>query len=493
MIFSTVEELEKQITSLLGEKTTENLKKYYDSEFFASHVLFVDLVAKPDGNDYENIICEVSQDKTGTLQITYQQELCNGFHSKSIDLLLVALPKFQWNGKAPVWNSKTLDTSSCQLSVEQNIQAVTKSGWNRALSSRPEMVLTSEQDFEDSLAPLYDNAVAQQLRDYFNDAFFADYVLFARPTVKCSSVVYAPEKVVQQDNGYIEIFYSGTEIDGTSGTGIDLLWVAVPIEQWNGKKPTWKEVGETEISASLRYYDVLNISSMKKQWISSREELRTVLQSANITDEYITADTLLQLYPESFFEKKALYLSVDDDIAGTSRTVFRVTQNENTRKITVSCRKKQPVSCDGVMQISMLAVSKNIAENAEVTYADYNDEFLLNNGAWAFTTIPDTMGEGFAVNQYSFGNYSEVILYSTSPSGIVLYHNFNRLASLPLDEAFSVFSDSQAVWTKDDSGNNVCSFGNLQITVREKELEVSYPYNKTGDRKTVTIPLAEIV
>lgn len=243
----------------------------------------------------------------------------------------------------------------------------------------------------------------------------------------------------------------------------------------------------------MRYYDVLNISSMKKQWISSREELRTVLQSANITDEYITADTLLQLYPESFFEKKALYLSVDDDIAGTSRTVFRVTQNENTRKITVSCRKKQPVSCDGVMQISMLAVSKNIAENAEVTYADYNDEFLLNNGAWAFTTIPDTMGEGFAVNQYSFGNYSEVILYSTSPSGIVLYHNFNRLASLPLDEAFSVFSDSQAVWTKDDSGNNVCSFGNLQITVREKELEVSYPYNKTGDRKTVTIPLAEIV
>ena len=477
----------------MGEKTTENLKKYYDSEFFASHVLFVDLVAKPDGNDYENIICEVSQDKTGTLQITYQQELCNGFHSKSIDLLLVALPKSQWNGKAPVWNSKTLDTSSCQLSVEQNIQAVTKSGWNRALSSRPEMVLTSEQDFEDSLAPLYENAVAQQLRDYFNDAFFADYVLFARPTVKCNSVVYAPEKVVQQDNGYIEIFYSGTEIDGTSGTGIDLLWVAVPIEQWNGKKPTWKEVGETEISASLRYYDVLNISSMKKQWISSREELRTVLQSANITDEYITADTLLQLYPESFFEKKALYLSVDDDIAGTSRTVFRVTQNENTRKITVSCRKKQPVSCDGVMQISMLAVSKNIAENAEVTYADYNDEFLLNNGAWAFTTIPDTMGEGFAVNQYSFGNYSEVILYSTSPSGIVLYHNFNRLASLPLDEAFSVFSDSQAVWTKDDSGNNVCSFGNLQITVREKELEVSYPYNKTGDRKTVTIPLAEIV
>ena len=65
------------------------------------------------------------------------------------------------------------------------------------MSSRPEMVLTSEQDFEDSLAPLYENAVAQQLRDYFNDAFFADYVLFARPTVKCSSVVYAPEKVVQ--------------------------------------------------------------------------------------------------------------------------------------------------------------------------------------------------------------------------------------------------------------------------------------------------------
>lgn len=493
LVFSTAEELEEQITSLLGEETTENLKKYYDSEFFASHVLFVDLVAKPDGNDYENIICEVSQDKTGTLQITYQRELCNGFHSKSIDLLLVALPKSQWNGKAPVWNSKTLDTSSCQLSVEQNIQAVTKSGWNRALSSRPEMVLTSEQDFEDSLAPLYENAVAQQLRDHFNDAFFADYVLFARPTVKCNSVVYAPEKVVQQDNGYIEIFYSGTEIDGTSGTGIDLLWVAVPIEQWNGKKPTWKEVGETEISASLRYYDVLNISSMKKQWISSREELRTVLQSANITDEYITADTLLQLYPESFFEKKALYLSVDDDIAGTSRTVFRVTQNENTRKITVSCRKKQPVSCDGVMQISMLAVPKNIAENAEVAYADYNDEFLLNNGAWAFTTIPDTMGKGFAVNQYSFGNYSEVILYSTSPSGIVLYHNFNQLASLPLDEAFPVFSNSQAVWTKDDSGNNVCSFGDLQITAREKELEVSYPYNKTGDRKTVTVPLAEIV
>ena len=39
LIFSTVEELEKQITSLLGEKATENLKKYYDSEFFASHVL----------------------------------------------------------------------------------------------------------------------------------------------------------------------------------------------------------------------------------------------------------------------------------------------------------------------------------------------------------------------------------------------------------------------------------------------------------------------
>ena len=67
------------------------------------------------------------------------------------------------------------------------------------------------------------------------------------------------------------------------------------------------------------------------------------------------------------------------------------------------------------------------------------------------------------------------------------------MASLPLDEAFPVFSDSQAVWTKDDSGNNVCSFSDLQITVREKELEVSYPYNKTGDRKTVTIPLAEIV
>ena len=114
LVFSTAEELEEQITSLLGEETTENLKKYYDSEFFASHVLFVDLVAKPDGNDYENIICEVSQDKTGTLQITYQRELCNGFHSKSIDLLLVALPKSQWNGKAPVWNSKTLDTSSCQ-------------------------------------------------------------------------------------------------------------------------------------------------------------------------------------------------------------------------------------------------------------------------------------------------------------------------------------------------------------------------------------------
>ena len=64
------------------------------------------------------------------------------------------------------------------------------------------MVLTSEQDFEDSLAPLYENAVAQQLRDHFNDAFFADYVLFARPTVKCNSVSMH-RKVVQQDNGYI--------------------------------------------------------------------------------------------------------------------------------------------------------------------------------------------------------------------------------------------------------------------------------------------------
>lgn len=104
------------------------------------------------------------------------------------------------------------------------------------------------------------------------------------------------------------------------------------------KKPTWKEVGETEISASLRYYDVLNISSMKKQWISSRKNCGRCFK-VQISQMNTSQPIHCCNYIRKAFWEKALYLSVDDDIAGTSRTVFRVTQNENTRKITVSCRK----------------------------------------------------------------------------------------------------------------------------------------------------------
>lgn len=508
-VITSVEELEEYLTPIVDASSLSRYIETYTEAFFSDNVLCLCAIAQSCGGIQYQIDSVAYEGNTLKISYSDDSEPFKSYPTIVFDVLAqVTIPKAMFHADSVVWEKQVSELLTPTFNGDE-IRAVTEAGWETALSANSEMILQSEADLDEYLAPLFQDAVIRSLKSTYDAAFFAENMLFVNliASPPSNDYTYMVNDATYNDKGQLQFTYERIYCNCLHDAAVTLAQVAIPKSQYNGLTPVWVEKDATDVNGSFSSRDVTSLEEIteknlvkdygsdsdKGTWVYSQAELDDYL-SAYLTEEGIA----FFQYPEDYFDTNAIYVCANSNIIGTTKNAWKIQKYEadsSYKAIRVGVSVNQPVSCMGGMFVDTLSVPLEDAENAAVVFENYHLESLNNmwgNDDLLLFSEPNSI-RALAVHQYSFREESEVAFYMAYPSGMMQYGELQPMDSYALTDGFMPF-DSDYTTTTDADGNTIYTGKNFSMTWTTESVIVQFQTSADAESmETYEIPRSDLM
>ncbi|MBQ8515420.1 MAG: hypothetical protein IJ496_08470 [Ruminococcus sp.] len=384
-------------------------------------------------------------------------------------------------------------------------KAVTWQGWNAALIDIP-FVITSPEQLDNTITPFFRDAVVRSLKTTYDEAFFEQNVLFLdlRPAHAYDDAVVIDDVFYQNGDLQIEYAYMETNCVYPEGTEYEeyvlISQVSLPREQYHENEVVWSVQGTEEIHGTYHSMGLSDISYLCgdeavdwdsfNDWregegvcITSFQELTEIL-SGFMTEKGVAF--FQDMYPESFFKAKVLYLYPEAEFEGTEKYAWNITKSGDL--ITVDVKRTEGGGCLVDDFLGQLTLDKETARNARIGFRTFTPGDGMDRGDLLYYEVPnecdvaaDYCPSALAVHQYSFLGESNIDFYWCYPTGMDLFGDIAVLECAETESGFLPFDDQTYNWTADSDGNIVYAGSHYEIIFKTDGAEVRVRTSEQSD------------